>query len=105
MSCTVPVTVSIEVPTTAVQFVGPWTPTSPQFVLNVRELEPVGMNIAVLFALDAVANVPCTKYSKVSGTDPNNYFSIQPTTGNYILQEARQYNTVMLTGQTSCCNL
>ena len=72
---------SIESSSNTIQFVQPWTTSNPEFSLNIAEHEPIGTVVALLCAVDTITGSLVSRYQKVDGTDPNNYFQVLSTSG------------------------
>jgi hypothetical protein len=67
----------------SLQFGPPWSPSSPVIPITVSEEIPIGTKIKTLEATDPQTNEPVRNFRIVDGTDPDQYFSIDPNTGIY----------------------
>lgn len=63
------------------QFGPPWSPSNPILPVTINEEIPIGSKITTLIASDPETGELIKNFREVEGTDPQNYFSVNPTTG------------------------
>ena len=56
----------------------------------------IGSTLITLTAKDSVTNVPVTEFEKIKESDPENYFSVAPTTGIVTLNKRLDYEELKL---------
>lgn len=72
-------------------FASPWTSSDPNYEITVPEESVIGSTLITLTARDSVTNVPVTEFEKIRESDPENYFSVEPSTGIVTLFKRLDY--------------
>ncbi|XP_076056440.1 cadherin-87A-like [Oratosquilla oratoria] len=72
-------------------FAPPWTPQHQTIEVHVEEEQPPGTVVFSVAAQDPVSGQPVRRYEKVSGSDPEGFFSVNAISGQVALASRLDY--------------